>query len=89
MDVPSIKWPLADGCPLWFAAAAGKEIHLPRYPTYEPRVPQSPRPEAQSLRRSKIRSPGLTIDRMLWPVIETAQILRRTYGMSTYVARRQ
>jgi SAM-dependent methyltransferase len=34
-------------------------------------------------------SPGLTIDRMLWPVIETVQILRKTYGMSTYVARRQ
>jgi hypothetical protein len=28
------------------------------------------------------------MDRMLWPVIETAQILRKTYGVSTYVARR-
>jgi hypothetical protein len=28
------------------------------------------------------------IDRMLWPVIETAQILRKTYGVSTYVAKR-
>jgi hypothetical protein len=34
-------------------------------------------------------SPGLAIDRMLWPVIETVQILRKTYGMSTYVARKQ
>ena len=33
-------------------------------------------------------SPTMVIDRMLWPVIETAQILRRTYGISTYVARR-
>lgn len=33
-------------------------------------------------------SPLSVIDRMLWPAIETAQILRRTYGNSTYVARR-
>lgn len=32
--------------------------------------------------------PLSVIDRMLWPVIETAQILRKTYGNSTYVARR-
>jgi len=33
-------------------------------------------------------SPASVIDRMLWPVIETAQILRKTYGVSTYVARK-
>lgn len=33
-------------------------------------------------------SPVSVIDRMLWPVIETAQILRRTYGVSTYVAKK-
>jgi len=33
-------------------------------------------------------SPTMVVDRMLWPVIETAQILRKTYGISTYVARR-
>lgn len=33
-------------------------------------------------------SPVSVIDRMLWPVIETAQILRKTYGVSTYVARK-
>jgi hypothetical protein len=25
---------------------------------------------------------------MLWPAIETAQILRKTYGVSTFVARK-
>jgi len=34
-------------------------------------------------------SPTIVIDRMLWPAIETVQILRKTYGISTYVARRQ
>lgn len=33
-------------------------------------------------------SPTMVIDRMLWPVIEMAQIVRKTYGISTYVARR-
>lgn len=33
-------------------------------------------------------APAMVLDRMLWPVIETAQILRKTYGVSTYVARR-
>ena len=33
-------------------------------------------------------SPTMVMDRMLWPVIETAQILRKTYGISTFVARR-
>ncbi|MGB7281863.1 MAG: class I SAM-dependent methyltransferase [Candidatus Acidiferrum sp.] len=33
-------------------------------------------------------SPTSSIDRILWPIIETAQILRRSYGISTYVARR-
>jgi 2-polyprenyl-3-methyl-5-hydroxy-6-metoxy-1,4-benzoquinol methylase len=33
-------------------------------------------------------SPSSVIDRMLWPIIEGLQILRRTYGISTYVARR-
>ncbi len=34
-------------------------------------------------------SPLCVIDRMLWPVTETAQILRKTYGVSTYVARKK
>ena len=33
-------------------------------------------------------SPMSVIDKMLWPAIETAQILRRSYGISTYVARK-
>lgn len=33
-------------------------------------------------------SPLSAIDRMLWPAIETAQILNNTYGMSTYIARK-
>ncbi len=33
-------------------------------------------------------SPLAVIDRMLWPVIEAGQILRKSYGISTYVARR-
>jgi SAM-dependent methyltransferase len=33
-------------------------------------------------------SPASVIDRMLWPVIETVQILRKTYGVSTYVGRK-
>jgi cyclopropane fatty-acyl-phospholipid synthase-like methyltransferase len=35
-----------------------------------------------------VYSPASVIDRMLWPVIENAQILRKNYGISTYVARR-
>ena len=34
-------------------------------------------------------SPTMVVDRMLWPVIETAQILRKTYGVSTYVGRKR
>jgi len=34
-------------------------------------------------------SPSSVIDRMLWPVIETGQILRKTYGVSTFVARKK
>ncbi len=33
-------------------------------------------------------SPASVIDRMLWPAIETGQILRRTYGVSTFVGRK-
>jgi 2-polyprenyl-3-methyl-5-hydroxy-6-metoxy-1,4-benzoquinol methylase len=33
-------------------------------------------------------SPTMVIDRMLWPLVETAQILRKTYGVSTFVARK-
>jgi SAM-dependent methyltransferase len=36
-----------------------------------------------------VYSPASVMDRILWPVIETAQILRKTYGVSTYVARKQ
>lgn len=34
-------------------------------------------------------SPLSVIDRMLWPFIESAQILRGTYGNTTYVARKR
>jgi 2-polyprenyl-3-methyl-5-hydroxy-6-metoxy-1,4-benzoquinol methylase len=34
-------------------------------------------------------SPLSVIDRMLWPLIESAQILRGTYGNTTYVARKR
>jgi cyclopropane fatty-acyl-phospholipid synthase-like methyltransferase/ribosomal protein S27E len=33
-------------------------------------------------------SPASVIDRTLWPAIETAQILRKNYGISTYVGRK-
>jgi SAM-dependent methyltransferase len=33
-------------------------------------------------------SPASVIDRMLWPLIEMSQILRKTYGVSTYVAKK-
>jgi cyclopropane fatty-acyl-phospholipid synthase-like methyltransferase len=33
-------------------------------------------------------SPSSVISRMLWPAIETAQILRKTYGQSAYVGRK-
>jgi len=36
-----------------------------------------------------VYSPASVIDRMLWPAIETAQILRKNYGISTYVARKR
>ena len=35
-----------------------------------------------------VYSPASVIERMLWPAIETAQILRKNYGISTYVARK-
>jgi len=35
-----------------------------------------------------VYSPASVIDRMLWPAIETAQILRKNYGISTYVGRK-
>ena len=35
-----------------------------------------------------VYSPASVIDRMLWPVIETAQILRKTYGVSMFVTRK-
>jgi SAM-dependent methyltransferase len=34
-------------------------------------------------------SPTMVVDRMLWPVIEMAQILRKTYGISTFVGRKR
>jgi len=33
-------------------------------------------------------SPASVVDRMLWPALEAVQILRKTYGSSTYVARK-
>jgi 2-polyprenyl-3-methyl-5-hydroxy-6-metoxy-1,4-benzoquinol methylase len=33
-------------------------------------------------------APSAVLDRILWPVIENVQILRRTYGNSTFVARK-
>ena len=33
-------------------------------------------------------SPTMVLDRMLWPLVETAQILRETYGVSTFVGRK-
>lgn len=33
-------------------------------------------------------SPASALDRMLWPAIETAQILTKKYGISTYAARK-
>ena len=33
-------------------------------------------------------SPTMVVDRMLWPVIEMAQMARKTYGISTFVGRR-
>ena len=35
-----------------------------------------------------VYSPASVMDRILWPVIETAQILRKNYGVSTFVARK-
>jgi SAM-dependent methyltransferase len=34
-------------------------------------------------------SPASTINRMLLPIVETAQILRKTYGISVYAARKE
>jgi SAM-dependent methyltransferase len=33
-------------------------------------------------------SPTMVVDRILWPLIETAQILRKTYGVSTFAGRK-
>lgn len=33
-------------------------------------------------------SPASVLDRALWPLLETVQILRKTYGISTFVARK-
>jgi SAM-dependent methyltransferase len=33
-------------------------------------------------------SPASVLDRILWPVIESVQILRKTYGISTFLARK-
>ena len=33
-------------------------------------------------------SPASVLDRALWPVVETVQILRKTYGITTFVARK-
>jgi hypothetical protein len=35
-----------------------------------------------------VYSPSSVVDRMLWPLIEMGQILRKTYGSSTYVGRK-
>ncbi len=51
--------------------------------------------QEHNLRRGVVSSlkhaayaPTAVIDRLLWPVIETVQILRKTYGNSTFVARK-
>jgi hypothetical protein len=51
------------------------------------RLRQLPKGMASALKYA-VYSPLSVIDRMLWPAIETAQILRKTYGNSTFVARR-
>ncbi|MFI5092808.1 MAG: class I SAM-dependent methyltransferase [Candidatus Acidiferrales bacterium] len=51
------------------------------------RLRQLPKGWASALKYAAY-SPLSVIDRMLWPVIESAQILRRNYGISTYVARK-
>jgi len=33
-------------------------------------------------------SPTMVVDRMFWPLIESVQILRKTYGISTFVGRK-
>jgi hypothetical protein len=47
------------------------------------------RPGLVSALKYAVYSPASVIDRMLWPLIETGQMLRKTYGVSTYVARKQ
>jgi SAM-dependent methyltransferase len=42
---------------------------------------------AASLRYA-VYSPASVLDRMLWPVVEAAEILTKNYGISTYVARK-
>lgn len=46
------------------------------------------RPGVQAALKYAAYSPLSTIDRMLWPFIEWAQILRGTYGNTTYIARK-
>ena len=46
------------------------------------------RPGLVTALRYAAYSPAMVVDRMLWPAIETAQILRKTYGVSTYVGRK-
>ncbi|HKV23756.1 MAG TPA: class I SAM-dependent methyltransferase [Candidatus Acidoferrum sp.] len=44
--------------------------------------------ELRSALRYAAYSPLSVLDRMLWPVVESVQILRQNYGISTYVARK-
>ncbi len=46
------------------------------------------RPGIVSSLRYAAYSPASVLDRALWPLIETVQILRKTYGISTFVARK-
>ena len=46
-----------------------------------------PRGFASTLRHAAY-APSAVLDRILWPVIENVQILRKTYGNSTFVARK-
>jgi SAM-dependent methyltransferase len=51
------------------------------------RLRQLPKGIASALKYAAY-SPLSVIDRMAWPVIETTQILRKRYGVSTYVGRK-
>jgi SAM-dependent methyltransferase len=46
------------------------------------------RPGLATALKYAMYSPTMVVDRMLWPLIETAQILRKTYGISTFVGRK-